>query len=358
MPIRCSRSCASGPAIRRRGTFENAFDGGTAAGDMSILVTGGTGFIGSHLVEALLARGERVRCLVRSARRLRWLQDLEVDIVEGDCTRTDTLMPALQGVDRVIHAAGATFAPTRAAFFQHNAAATRNLVDACLASGKVERLVMISSQAAAGPGSRARPARESDPPSPLTAYGESKAAAERHCLDAANRLPVAILRPSAVYGPRDTAFLPYFRMARRGILIEFGAGEREISLCFVNDLVKGIVTVTDSHLDSGSVYFIADSEPYSWDTVESLLCAQWGVRGRRIVVPGVVLKAAGVIGQAYGAVTGKSVPINRARAAELLEKHWVCDSSAVRRDLGFSPGTNLENGLHTAVRWYEQNNWL
>lgn len=325
---------------------------------MTVLVTGGTGFIGSHLVEALLGRGERVRCLVRSPRKLRWLAGLDVDIVTGDCTRPETLGPAVAGVDRVIHLAGTTFAPTEAAFFDYNAAGTRNLLEACVASGGVGRFVMVSSQAAAGPGTRTRPARETDEPRPLTAYGRSKLAAEKHCLDVAGRLSVGILRPSAVYGPRDTAFLPYFRLVKRGFLIELGTGKREISLCYVNDLVAGIVGVADSHLESGSVYFIADSKPYSWDYVEELLCAEWGVKGRRIVVPGLVLKTAGAIGQAYGALTRKSVPINRARAAELLEKNWVCDSSAAQRDLGLSSGTNLENGLHMAVRWYEQNNWL
>lgn len=325
---------------------------------MTVLVTGGTGFIGSHLVEALLGRGERVRCLVRSPRKLRWLAGLDVDIVTGDCTRPETLGPAVAGVDRVIHLAGTTFAPTEAAFFDYNAAGTRNLLEACVASGGVGRFVMVSSQAAAGPGTRTRPARETDEPRPLTAYGRSKLAAEKHCLDVAGRLSVGILRPSAVYGPRDTAFLPYFRLVKRGFLIELGTGKREISLCYVNDLVAGIVGVADSHLESGSVYFIADSKPYSWDYVEELLCAEWGVKGRRIVVPGLVLKTAGVIGQAYGALTRKAVPINRARAAELLEKNWVCDSSAAQRDLGLSSGTNLENGLHMAVRWYEQNNWL
>lgn len=325
---------------------------------MTTLVTGGTGFIGSHVVEALLARGETVRCLVRSPRRLRWLAGLGVDIVVGDCTRPETLGPAVAGVNRVIHLAGTTFALTEAAFFSCNAAATKALLDACQAAGGVERFVMISSQAAAGPGTRDNPAREADPPRPLTPYGRSKLAAERHCLEAADRLSVCILRPSAVYGPRDTAFLPYFRLVKRGFLLEFGPGEREISLCFVNDLAEGIVTGADSHLESGSVYFVADSEPYSWGFVEKLLCAQWGVRGRRIVVPGVVLKTAGVIGQAYGALRRKAVSINRVRAAEILEKHWVCDTTAVRRELGYSPEITLENGLHKAVRWYEQNNWL
>ncbi len=325
---------------------------------MTTLVTGGTGFIGSHVVEALLARGESVRCLVRSPDRPRWLAGLEVDMVTGDCNRPESLTRAVAGVDRVVHLAGATFAPTEAAFFYYNAEGTANLLDACLASGRIARFIMVSSQAAAGPGTRENPARESDPPRPLTPYGRSKLAAEEHCRGAADRLSVQILRPSAVYGPRDTAFLPYFRLVKRGFLLEFGFGPREISLCYVNDLAEGIVTVADSHLESGSVYFIADSEPYSWESVERRLCAQWGVKGRRVVVPGIVLKTAGVIGQAYGALTRKAVLINRARAAEILEKHWVCDSTAAQRDFGYSPETNLENGLNKAVRWYELNNWL
>lgn len=325
---------------------------------MKTLVTGGTGFVGSHVVEALAERGHAVRCLVRSLDRPGWLAGLDVETTEGDCTRPETLWAALRGVDRVIHVAGVTFAPTRSAFFRVNAEGTRHLVDACLAAGHIERFVLVSSQAAAGPGSRGRPVRETDPPRPLTAYGESKLAAERYCLDAADRLPVRILRPAAVYGPRDRAFLPVFRLARRGILLELGLGERMVSLCFVGDLARAIVVATDSHLDSGSVYFVADSEPYAWEFVETRLCSHWDVTGRRIVIPGIVLKTAGVVGQAYGALTGKSIPINRDRAAELLEKHWVCDSTAAQRDLGFPPGINLENGLQKAVRWYEQNNWL
>lgn len=325
---------------------------------MTILVTGGSGFIGSHLVEALLAAGHRVRCLVRSRRRLRWLLNLEVEVVVGDCRRPETLAPAVAGVDAVFHLAGATFAASEAAFFDYNARATQNLLDACLATQRVARFVMVSSQAAAGPGSCDAPARESDPPRPLTAYGRSKLAAERHCLRVSDRLVVRILRPSAVYGPRDTAFLPYFRLVKRGFLIEFGRGEREISLCHVNDLVNGIVRAFDSQRESGSVYFIAGSECHSWRSVEALLCAQWGVTGRRIVVPGVVLKTAGVLGQAYGALMRKPVPVNRARAAELLEKHWVCDTKAAQQELGFASGINLKNGLQDAVRWYEQNNWL
>ena len=261
-------------------------------------------------------------------------------------------------MDRVIHAAGATWAATGKDFFTHNAQGTKNLLDACLKQQTMERFVLISSLAAAGPGTRLNPAVETAEPKPISPYGMSKLAAEKCCEAVSDRLSTVILRPSAVYGPRDTGFLPYFQLVRRGFLIEFGSGTRELSLCHVDDLVSMIVNATNGYLASGSVYFVADSEPYSWGEVESILCAAFGVKGRHIVVPEWVLKTAGVIGQAFGAVSGRTVKISRARAAELIEKHWVCDSTAAQHDLGLIPGTKLENGLLQAVRWYEQNNWL
>ena len=146
---------------------------------MEVLVTGGTGFIGSHLVEALLEEDYIVRCLVRSKHKLRWLKDLPVQLYEGDCTEPNTLMPAVEGATWVIHTAGLTNANSREAFIQQNAEGTKNLIDACIRySPDIKRFVFLSSQAAAGPSNGKDPTREEDPPSPITAYGQSKLEAE------------------------------------------------------------------------------------------------------------------------------------------------------------------------------------
>lgn len=325
-----------------------------------VLVTGGTGFIGSHLVDALLSRGVKVRCLVRSRRRLRWLEGKPVELVEGDCADARTLAPAVNGVDVVYHLAGVTWASRESEFYVHNVEGTRNLLEACSTlAPALKRFVLVSSQAAAGPGPADRPRSESDQPAPITPYGASKLEAERVASGYIKQFPVVIVRPCAVYGPRDTGFLDYFRVVRRGFLVEFGSGDnRQVSLCHVRDVVDGLIRAADSQAASGSVYFLADSEPYPWREVESMIEQAMGISARRLVIPAWLLTLLGTLGQMYGRVTGKPVRLNKTRAAELMARHWGCDISKARLELDFTPKTNLENGLRDVVRWYKKEQWL
>ncbi|MDH3640084.1 MAG: NAD-dependent epimerase/dehydratase family protein [Gammaproteobacteria bacterium] len=324
----------------------------------TVLVTGGGGFIGSRLVRRLLEGGYAVRCLVRSEPEKSPLHHHSVELVKGDITRPDSLTAAVSGVDCVIHAAGMSWGSRAADFFRHNADGTQNLLRACVAAGGIRRFVYVSSQAAAGPAGPTRPAREDDPPRPLSVYGLSKLAAERHVAAFCAQLSTLIVRPSAVYGPGDRAFLQFFRLARRGFLVDFGTGERHLSLCYVDDLVGGLIASLDSQGPSGSVYFMADPEPYPWRAVEETVGGLLGVRARRITVPTSLFKAVGMIGQVYGVATGRPVLLNRLRAADLLEHDWCCDVSSAQRKLGYAPEINLLEGLRNAVRWYQENNLL
>ncbi|MDH3282517.1 MAG: NAD(P)-dependent oxidoreductase, partial [Gammaproteobacteria bacterium] len=246
----------------------------------TVLVTGGGGFIGSRLVRGLLDRGYAVRCLVRSEPEQSPLRHYPVELVRGDITRPETLPAAVSGVDSVIHAAGVSWGCRAADFFRHNADGTRNLLGACAAAGGIRRFVHVSSQAAAGPAGPFRPAREDDPPRPVSVYGLSKLAAERHVTAFRAHLSCLIVRPSAVYGPGDRAFLQFFRLAQRGFLVDFGTGARHLSLCYVDDLVGGLIASLDSQKPAGSVYFMADPEPYAWRTVEDRVGDLLGVRAR------------------------------------------------------------------------------
>ncbi len=326
---------------------------------MITLVTGGSGFVGSHLVDGFLQAGHDVRCLVRLQSRPGWLEDKQVELVEGDCTRPDTLISAVQGVDIVVHAAGVTWTAKRSKYFHVNAVGTHNLLLACAEHAPaLRRFLFISSQAAAGPAHNGRALTERDAPRPISPYGASKLLAESHVSAFAGRFPCIILRPSAVYGPRDRNFLPYVRMVKHGFLVELGTGQRVASLCHVQDVVACALNAADSQVPSGSVYFVADAEPYAWRDVEKGVCAALEVNPRRLTVPGWCVRVFGGLGQLYGLITDRPVRINTARAAELLEKRWICDVTKMTNELGFTSSMELTRGLQQLVRWYQEQYWL
>ncbi len=326
---------------------------------MITLVTGGSGFVGSHLVDGFSQAGHDVRCLVRSKARRGWLEDKRVELVEGDCTQPDTLIPAVRNVDVVVHAAGVTWTAKRSRFFQVNAVGTHNLLKICAEHAPdLTRFVFISSQAAAGPARNGRALTERDIPRPISPYGESKLLAENHVAAYGRRFPCIILRPSTVYGPRDRNFLPYVRMVKRGFLLELGPGRRVASLCHVADLVSCALAAASSQVPSGSVYFVADEDPYAWREVEQGVCAALDVNPQRVTVPKWSLQAFASVGQLYGLLTDRPVRINTARAAELLEKRWICDATKMTKELGFTSSMELTRGLQQLVRWYQQQYWL
>jgi len=233
--------------------------------NLKALVTGANGFVGSHLVEGLLDKGYRVRCLVRKTSNKRWLSGLEVEFVHGDITEKSSLKSVVKDVDLVFHVAGLTKAKNRDEYVRTNAEGTKNLVEACLeGNANIQRFVYVSSQAAVGPGNDEQPLNETASCRPITYYGESKLQGERIVLQHISKLPITVVRPPAVYGPRDSDMLGFFKVANKGFRISFGRGESFLSLCYVKDLVDGIILAAENPKSIGQIYFIADDKVYSW----------------------------------------------------------------------------------------------
>ncbi|MGH7321598.1 MAG: NAD-dependent epimerase/dehydratase family protein, partial [Candidatus Rokuibacteriota bacterium] len=224
-----------------------------------VLVTGGTGFIGSHLVEALLARGGEVRCLVRDGRRLGWLAALpSVAAAAGDLGDPASLRSCVEGVDHVYHVAGLTKARSSREFLRINAEGTRHLVQACLKARRPpRRLVYLSSLAAVGPMPARVPCTESAPPHPVSPYGWSKLGGEAAALAARSQMHVIVLRPPVVYGPRDRGVWQFARWVARGLLPIPGGPPRRLSLCYIQDLVETLLAAGEADVPSGEVFLVA-----------------------------------------------------------------------------------------------------
>lgn len=318
-----------------------------------ILITGATGFVGSHLVEALTARGDRARALVRESSDTSLLERHGFETVVGSLSDEASLRWSVAGVRTVLHLAAATRALDAETFHRINAEGTKNLIAALEAEGGDQRLVYLSSMAAVGP-SRGRPVRPDDEPRPLTAYGRSKLAGERAVLE--HPAGAAVIRAPAVYGPRDRDLLTFFRLARFGILPAVGPAHRQVQLIHAADLAAALVAAADARNASG-IYHVAEPRAYRWSEVLAMVARALDRDGIRIPVPGAALKLAATVSEGFARLTRRPVVFDRDKAKELMAE-WLCDTATARRELGFQAAVPLTDGLRETAAWYRSYGWL
>ncbi len=328
-------------------------------GSRRVLVTGGTGFVGSHLVELLLRNGYALTCLVRDPLHLRWLEGMDVRLVHGDCTQPESLAGAVQGVSIVFHCAGLTKALHAHDYYLVNQLGTKNLVEACARYNPgIEKFVLVSSQAAAGPSSDGRPVKDVDIPHPVSDYGRSKLLAENEVRNYKDRLPIVILRPSSIYGPRDVDIYELFRWASRGLTLEVTGGDRYLNLCYVEDLAVALLLSAEHRTQSGSVYFVAEKRPYSWSEVRALLLATGDVKARTIKIPYGAAYLIGLASEIGSLFSKRPALTNRQKVREAAQRYWLCDVGKTEDDLRFRTEHPLEKGLELTWQWYRINKWL
>ncbi len=326
---------------------------------MKALVTGAAGFIGSHLVEALLQRGVHVRCLVKPTSHLKWVRDLPVEIIYGDCQEKDSLGPGVKDVDLVFHLAGATRAIEPKTYFAVNALGTETLVQACLEhKPRLQKFIYLSSLAAAGPGRNGGKKKESDPCAPVSPYGRSKRRGEVLALAQAHELPLLILRPAAVYGPRDKAFLFLFQCLAKRIKPVISGGVQHLSLCSVQDLVGALLLGAETPTKTGEIFFLSDGQDYRMDEINDSFAQAMEVTAYRLCIPPPVLCGIASVAEYFSKVCGKPAFISRGRAEEMIQPNWLCDITKARILLGFDPQISLARGAKLTFDWYRKESWL
>jgi nucleoside-diphosphate-sugar epimerase len=327
---------------------------------MKVLLTGANGFVGSHVLDSLLARQIPVAVLLRPTADRRFIagQLPKTEVRAGSLESPESLDAALDGVTHVIHCAGATKALNAQGFQTANQGGTRNLVDAINKRGRqVERLVHISSQAAAGPATATKPRREADVPSPVSDYGRSKLAAEeevtRRCA-----AEWVILRPAAVYGPRDVEFLRLFKAVRSHIMPRFGGGRQQLTLVYVEDMAAAVLTALDHPDASRKVFFTGSPEVVTSDELAQRVGSEAGSWAVTLPLPNAVLWAACQWSEFVSRVTKKPNVLSAQKWAELKAPGWVCDVSRMHEELGFECRTPLKEGVARTMAWYQAEGWL
>lgn len=329
-----------------------------AAAPQRVLLTGATGFVGSHVADAFVRDGFQVRALVRSPARAVALAPLGAELVTGSLEDAAALAAAVQGVDVIVHMAALTHARSEREFHKVNVEGTRRLLDSALAAATPpRRFVYLSSLAAAGPAIDGRPVCAADAARPLTAYGRSKLAGELVSMEMADRIEVVILRAPAVYGPRDTDLFHFFRIARRGLIPVPTGPARPLQMVHVEDLARALVRAARAEAAAG-VYHAAEARAYAWEEVGRMVSDAVGRSARVLRVPAGLISGLAAVSEAAAATLGRSSIFNRDKARELLAPGWLCETESARADLNFEAGIPLADGLRSTAQWYREQGWL
>lgn len=328
---------------------------------MKVLVTGATGFIGSHVADKLLAKGYDVRCIARKTSNLRWLDGKNFEIVEASLDNPESLIKAVEGVDYVYHVAGLTFARNYEEFLKGNRDATANLISVVEKHApNIKRFLFVSSQTVAGPAkSLYEPVDETTPRNPITSYGRSKKEAEDVVLSYKDKIPFTIVRAPAVYGPRDTAIYDIFRTVKMGLGTMVGFRDKYISLIHSEDLSRGIIEAAESEKTKDEIYFVSSEEFYTWKQLINIIAEKMNKKFvLKIRLPHFIVLTVAAISEFLGKFSDKPPVFNYEKGIDFIQDYWICSTEKAKRDFGYRQMMSIEDGMQNTIEWYKQNKWL
>lgn len=327
---------------------------------MRAFVTGANGFLGSHLVDRLLERGDEVHVLVRKSSNLRWLFGKDIQFHYGDVFsgHQKKLQEGIEGADVVFHLAGLLRSHRPSAYYEVNVRGTVNLLETCLENPSLKRVVIVTSLAAHGPNRAKQIASEEDECHPMGDYGRSKRDAELVSLKYASRLPISIVRPPAIYGPRDDQVLSFFQMVKRGVAFLPKSGEGILNMAHVEDVVTGILLAAEHPKALSEIFFIGEDINYSWKEAADAIGRAMERRPLKISVPSALVYTVCGIAETIGRVTKRTFPLNLAYADNFLQSNWALNVTKAKNLLGYAPKFSLERGAKQTAQWYFEEGWL
>lgn len=329
----------------------------------NILLTGASGFIGTHVAKAAVEKGYNIYALVRRSSDIESLKKRGITFIYGDITDKESLKLALLQItsigisfDYVIHAAALTKATSEEIFMKSNAEGTRNLMDALAESGiKPEKVVFLSSLAACGPEEFGR-IIDKEKSKPITQYGKSKLAAEG-VLKSYTQFPYVIIRPTAVYGPGEKDLFSVFKIVKLGINPILGNNPQELTFINVKDLTEFILAALKSK-HANKTYFATDGLVYDKASFGKAIANSMNKNVTSIKIPLPLVKGIAFLSQNTMALFGKLSPLNLEKYKELTAQSWNCDIEETIKELNYIPAVTLHEGVAETTNWYKKNKWI
>jgi len=320
-----------------------------------VAVTGGTGFVGSHLIDTLCTGGLTPRVLVRTPAAPRWIAKRPVEWIAGSLADDEALERLVADAGTVIHMAGVVRAARASDFVAGNREGTARLVAAVRRHAPDARLVHVSSLAAVGPSSTARGVGPDSEPRPVSYYGRSKLAAEREVERIGGDGWWTMVRPPAVYGPRDTDIFQFFRMISAGLVLT-PPGDRWITVSYVADVVRA--TLAAAVGQPAMTHHVGEPEPYHIRQLVSLLAEAGGCRPRVVALPTAMIRIAGMLGSVLWRLGARRAVLTPDKAREMLARHWTARTADSMVALGLTEWVRFPEGARASWEWYRNQGWV
>lgn len=323
------------------------------------VVTGANGFVGSHLVDLLLEKGYKVRCITRKSSNLKWLEGKDVEIHDCGLFDKEGLNKVLKDSNYIFHVAGVVKSKKPEGYFKGNVETTRNLLDVSLNNlDSIKRFVVVSSQTVTGPSLDGKPVTEETKCRPITTYGKSKLEEEKVAITYANKLPITICRAPAVYGERDTEIFIYFNTFSKGLTTTIGFNKKVLSLIHVTDLVHGIYLSAKSEKAAGQTYFVSSEKYYTWPEINSITSKIIGKKAVIIKVPHFLVYTIAALAQFFATFSKNAATLNLEKAKDITQQYWICDTSKAIQDFGYKQNISAEEGIRRTIEWYKKMKWI
>jgi nucleoside-diphosphate-sugar epimerase len=326
---------------------------------LKALVTGSSGFIGSHLTETLIKKGYKVFCLIRKDSSLKWTQGLDVTHVTADFTNKNSLRDPVAGMDYVFHLAAVLNADDWTDYYRANVLGTKNLIEACAEKNPgIKKFVFVSSIAASGPVFDHTFRDETCACSPLSLYGKSKLLAEEVVIGFKNKIPVTIARPPNVIGIRQKEVYLLLKLLKKHLFPMLGNKDQQTTICFVKDLSQALILMAEKKEACSQTYYITDHKAHSWSDILKTTAQKMGVYPYVIKIPYPVLISSAHLSQIIAKIANTD-PIITTRYVCASRKHYhLYSSRKIQKELNFKHRTEFSKGIEEIIDWYRKNNLL
>ncbi len=323
---------------------------------MKIFLTGASGFLGSHIAEALAHRGDKILAIIRKTSQIHHLKSLNLEYIEGSISDIQRLKKHLEKCDVVIHSAGLIKALSEKEFFEVNGVGTERLVEAILqCKNKPKKLVYISTIAVHNPSIDGHDfSLPSSGCHPLTDYGKSKLAGEKALQKLHGKLQTCILRPPVLYGPRDKEFLTFFKAVDWGIAPLYGSGKNRISLCYATDVAQAVIALLKTRLSSDEIFCLDDGVVYDWNQIIQTVSEVMKKKVLSLQIPPLLFQVAAGLSELASKLSGRALIFNRDKVLEMSQPNWVCGYQKLHQKTGWKPKVKLKEGALKTLRFYQK----